>query len=169
MSTATLQPTAGVSLAQPFRRGGLSQGSGSNLVYRLQLTGYLALGLMAVGFPIPLTSSSGSFGIDGPHVQATITRTYFDKAERARLGWYLWVPVPLLLLGPRWSGGFVFVLLVRGVLAAIPHRQTAFWVHDVVQGQNKDRSTASFSAGPLVAAQFAAHTPRNVCAAYVLS
>ena len=35
-----------------------------------------------------------------PHVFATVTRTYFDKAERKKLGWFLWILVPLLFVGP---------------------------------------------------------------------
>jgi hypothetical protein len=64
------------------------------------LAGYLAVGLMWVGFPILLLQMIWFFGVDGPHVLATVTRTYFDKAERKKLGWFLWILVPLLLVGP---------------------------------------------------------------------
>ncbi len=64
------------------------------------LVGYLALALLAAGFPpIPLMLI-WLLGVDGPHVLATVTRTYFDRVERAKLGPTLWIPVPLLLLGP---------------------------------------------------------------------
>jgi hypothetical protein len=68
--------------------------------------GYLALGLMAVGFPITLIYLLWLVGVDGPHVIATVTRTYFDKQERQRLGWFLWVIVPLVVAGPLmvWAG-----------------------------------------------------------------
>src|SRR6185503_15726530 len=33
-------------------------------------------------------------------VLATVTRTYLDKAERRKLGAYLWVLVPLMAVGP---------------------------------------------------------------------
>jgi len=101
MSTATLQPGAGVSLAGPQRTQWIiSRGQDLTWFIGSSLISYLALGLMAVGFPVPLIQFIWFFGIDGPHVQSTITRTYFDKAERSRLGWFLWIPVPLLLVGP---------------------------------------------------------------------
>jgi len=48
---------------------------------------YLALALMALGFPVTLIYFIWLIGVDGPHVIATVSRTYFDKHERARLGW----------------------------------------------------------------------------------
>jgi hypothetical protein len=107
MSTATLHPAAGVSLPERAparwiisRRQDLIWFIGSALI------SYLALGLMALGVGVALIQFIWFFGVDGPHVQSTITRTYFDKAERARLGWFLWIPAPLLLLGPVmvWAG-----------------------------------------------------------------
>jgi hypothetical protein len=70
------------------------------------LAGYLALGLMAVGFPFTLIYFVWFVGVDGPHVIATVTRTYFDKQQRARLGWLLWTLPPLILIGPAfvWLG-----------------------------------------------------------------
>ena len=61
---------------------------------------YLALVLMATGFPITLIYLIWLVGVDGPHVIATVTRTYFDRQERKRLGWFLWVIFPLLIVGP---------------------------------------------------------------------
>ena len=61
---------------------------------------YLVLLLMAAGFPITLLWLICLIGIDGPHVAATITRTYFDRAERHRLGSLLWVVVPAMAIGP---------------------------------------------------------------------
>ena len=61
---------------------------------------YAALALMAVGFPVTLIYFIWFVGIDGPHVIATVTRTYCDKQERARLGWLLWMIVPLVAIGP---------------------------------------------------------------------
>jgi hypothetical protein len=101
MSTATLHSTAGISLSERLpsrwiisRRQDLIWFIGSALI------SYFALGLMALGVGVALIQFIWFFGVDGPHVQSTITRTYFDKAERARLGWYLWIPMPLLLVGP---------------------------------------------------------------------
>src|SRR5580658_4565352 len=74
---------------------------------------YLALVLMAVGFPITLIYLIWLVGIDGPHVIATVTRTYFDRQERKRLGWFLWVIFPLVIVGPVmvWAGqGSLFFL-----------------------------------------------------------
>src|SRR5713226_3431865 len=64
------------------------------------LAGYLALGLMAAGVPITLIYFIWFLGIDGPHVIGTVTRTYFDRQERKRLGWWLWAVAPLMALGP---------------------------------------------------------------------
>jgi hypothetical protein len=61
---------------------------------------YLALLLMAAGTSLTLIAFIWLVGVDGPHVIATVTRTYFDRSERARLGWLLWVLVPLMLVGP---------------------------------------------------------------------
>src|SRR5258707_4328658 len=64
------------------------------------LVGYVALGLMAVGFPMFLIYLVWILGVDGPHVIGTVTRTYLDRSERAKLGWWLWVVVPFLAIGP---------------------------------------------------------------------
>jgi hypothetical protein len=65
---------------------------------------YLALALMASGFPLTLIYFIWFVGVDGPHVIATVTRTYCDKQERARLGWWLWMIVPLMAIGPVMVG-----------------------------------------------------------------
>jgi hypothetical protein len=64
------------------------------------LVGYLALALMSVGVSLTLLTAIWILGVDGPHVTGTVTRTYFDKQERRRLGWLLWALVPLLFIGP---------------------------------------------------------------------
>lgn len=64
------------------------------------LPAYAAIALMAVGFPLLPLQVVWLFGVDGPHVLSTVTRTYFDRAERRKLGWLLWIPIPLLLIGP---------------------------------------------------------------------
>jgi hypothetical protein len=67
---------------------------------------YLVLALMAAGFPITPIYLTWFLAIDGPHVMGTVTRTYMDKRERQRLGWFLWIIVPFLLVGPAmvWAG-----------------------------------------------------------------
>ena len=64
------------------------------------LVGYLALALMVAGFPVQPLYIIWMFGVDGPHVLATVTRTYFDRNERTQLGWWLWIIVPFLAIGP---------------------------------------------------------------------
>ena len=64
------------------------------------LVGYLAIGLMTAGVPLALLTAVWILGVDGPHVTGTVTRTYFDRQERRRLGWLLWALVPLLFIGP---------------------------------------------------------------------
>jgi hypothetical protein len=61
---------------------------------------YAVLALMAAGFPLTPLYLIWLVGIDGPHVLATVTRTYFDKRERGRLGSLLWVVFPAMMLGP---------------------------------------------------------------------
>ena len=70
------------------------------------LAGYVALLALAAGFPLLTAFLVWNLAIDGPHVFATASRTYFDKQARARLGWKLWLIIPMLLLGPvMWSIG----------------------------------------------------------------
>jgi hypothetical protein len=68
--------------------------------------GYMALALLAAGFPITPIYLAWFLFVDGPHVMGTVTRTYLDKRQRERLGWFLWVIVPFLLIGPVmvWAG-----------------------------------------------------------------
>ena len=143
MSTATLQPGAGVSLAGPqptqwiiSKRQDLIWFIGSAVI------SYLALGLMTLGVGVALIQFIWFFGVDGPHVQSTITRTYFDKAERARLGWFLWIPVPLLLLGPlivfAGFGSFFFLFAVCWQQFHIVKQHFGFMM--LYKGKNKDRT-----------------------------
>src|SRR4051812_17917533 len=101
MSSATLQPAAGISESERLpSRWIISRNQDLIWFIGSAVISYCALGFMALGVGVALIQFIWFFGIDGPHVQSTITRTYFDKAERARLGWFLWIPVPLLLVGP---------------------------------------------------------------------
>jgi len=101
MSSATLQPAAGISQSERLpSRWIISRNQDLIWFIGSAVISYCALGFMALGVGVALIQFIWFFGIDGPHVQSTITRTYFDKAERARLGWFLWIPVPLLLVGP---------------------------------------------------------------------
>jgi hypothetical protein len=67
---------------------------------------YLALGLLVAGFPFTPIYLTWFLFVDGPHVMGTVTRTYMDKRERKRLGWFLWIIVPFVLIGPImvWAG-----------------------------------------------------------------
>jgi hypothetical protein len=143
MSTATLQPGAGVSLAGPqqtqwiiSRRQDLTWFIGSAVI------SYLALGLMSLGVGVTLIQLIWFFGIDGPHVQSTITRTYFDKAERARLGWFLLIPVPLMLMGPAMVlvgyGSLFFLFAVCWQQFHIVKQHFGFMM--LYKGKNKDRT-----------------------------
>lgn len=64
------------------------------------LVSYAVLALMAAGFPLTPLYLIWLIGIDGPHVWATVTRTYFDTNERRKLGSLLWVVVPAMIVGP---------------------------------------------------------------------
>jgi hypothetical protein len=108
MSTSAIAPpfSQGLGIAPARARWIISQKDDLIWFIGSAAVGYLALGLMAVGFPITLIYLLWLVGVDGPHVIATVTRTYFDKQERKRLGWYLWIIVPLIVAGPVmvWAG-----------------------------------------------------------------
>jgi hypothetical protein len=101
MSSATLSPHAAVlPVERPPARWIISKHQDLTWFIGSSLVSYVALALFALGFPILPVQLVWFFLVDGPHVASTVTRTYFDKAERSRLGWYLWLPLPLLLVGP---------------------------------------------------------------------
>jgi len=50
--------------------------------------GYAALALMSAGVSLTLLTTIWLMAW-GPHVCGTVTRTYFDRQERRRLGWLL--------------------------------------------------------------------------------
>lgn len=64
------------------------------------LAGYFALAWFAAGFAVFPLQVIWMLGIDGPHVLATVTRTYFDRQARRELGPALWAIVPFALIGP---------------------------------------------------------------------
>jgi|SRR5579883_371528 len=107
MSTSVLIPPAAPQLSSPWRTNWIiSRRDDLTWFIGPAAISYIAYGLMASGFPITLIYLIWLVGIDGPHVIATVTRTYFDKQERKRLGWFLWIIVPLTLAGPLmvWAG-----------------------------------------------------------------
>ncbi len=138
MSTAALTPAFPQALdVRPLRsRWIISRGQDLTWFIGSAAIGYLALGLMSVGFPITLIYLIWLVGVDGPHVMATVTRTYFDTEERKRLGWFLWI-IDSFNAG-RTSHGVgrasVPFLSVRRMLAALSHCETALWIHDAVEG-----------------------------------
>ena len=103
MSTASFVSSSPVSPAAPISTGTkwiISQREDLTWFIGSALAGYAAVALMWAGFPLLPLQAVWFFGIDGPHVLATVTRTYADKAERKKLGWFLWIVAPLLLVGP---------------------------------------------------------------------
>src|SRR5947208_2037231 len=97
MATATLNPIPARTWSANWiinRHEDLTWFIGSALV------GYVALGLMMAGFPLQPLILLWLLGIDGPHVAATVTRTYFDRNERKNLGMWLWILVPFSFIGP---------------------------------------------------------------------
>lgn len=100
-TTASVLPqTAVPGVAPAATRWIISQREDLTWFIGSALAGYLAIALMWAGFPLIPLQAVWFFGIDGPHVLATFTRTYADRAERKKLGWFLWIVVPLLLIGP---------------------------------------------------------------------
>jgi len=75
---------------------------GQDLIWFIgsSLVSYLAVVALELGIPAPLLFFFWTFLLDGPHVVATVTRTYMDDRERGRLGVLLWVVVPAVLIGP---------------------------------------------------------------------
>src|SRR5580692_12591803 len=113
MSSAVISPTFSGVPATAATRWIISRRDDLTWFIGSAAISYLALILMAVGFPITLIYLIWLVGIDGPHVIATVTRTYFDRQERKRLGWFLWVIFPLVVVGPVmvWAGqGSLFFL-----------------------------------------------------------
>lgn len=147
MRTATLQPAAGISLSDRLpTRWIISRNQDLIWFIGSAFISYFALGLMALGVGVALIQFIWFFGVDGPHVQSTITRTYFDKAERARLGWYLWIPVPLLVLGPAmvWAGlaSLFFLFAVCWQQFHIVKQHFGFMM--LYKAKNKDRDHTDF-------------------------
>jgi len=93
--------TQSVSLSPPGRAPWIISGR-EDLTWFIgsSLVSYAVLALMAAGFPVTPLYIIWLFGIDGPHILATATRTYLDRNERRRLGSLLWVVVPAMLVGP---------------------------------------------------------------------
>jgi hypothetical protein len=99
-STTLVSPAAALPTHQPSARWIISQRDDLTWFIGSALAGYLAIALLWAGFPIIPIQFVWFFVIDSPHVMATATRTYLDKEERRKLGWLLWIPIPLLLVGP---------------------------------------------------------------------
>ncbi len=70
------------------------------------IASYAILAAFLAGFPIVVMSFVMLLALEAPHVFATATRSYLDPAERRRFGWFLWLIVPLTVLGPAlvWLG-----------------------------------------------------------------
>src|SRR5258706_15158897 len=102
MSTSAMSPAMAPTLgAQPFRTNWIiSRRDDLTWFIGPAAISYLAFALMAAGFPITLIYFIWFVGVDGPHVIATVTRTYFDRQERKRLGRVLLVIVPPIPGGP---------------------------------------------------------------------
>ena len=112
MSTANiLTPSYAVSPTSPgwiiSKRDDLTWFIGS------ALAGYIALLALVSGFPILTAVLIWNLAIDGPHIFATASRTYFDKIARQKLGWRLWLIIPFALVGPvLWGSGFGWLLFL---------------------------------------------------------
>ncbi len=99
-TAASIGSPAAVPSAKPGARWIISRREDLTWFIGSALAGYAAIALMWAGFPLLPLQAVWFFGVDGPHVLATVTRTYADRAERKKLGWFLWIVAPLLLVGP---------------------------------------------------------------------
>ena len=97
MSTATFNISATRTISANWI---INQGEDLTWFIGSGLIGYFAIALMAAGFPVAPLYIIWMFGVDGPHVMGTVTRTYCDKNERAKLGPWLWILAPFLVIGP---------------------------------------------------------------------
>jgi hypothetical protein len=107
MSAATTLPSSGISGAETKpARWIISRSQDLTWFIGSAVAGYLALALMAAGVSVFPIMMFWLLLVDGPHVLSTVTRTYCDKAERTKLGWFLWIPAPFMLAGPAmaWAG-----------------------------------------------------------------
>jgi hypothetical protein len=128
MSTANiLTPSYAVSTTSPVwiisKRDDLTWFIGS------ALAGYVALLALVAGFPILTAVLIWNLAIDGPHVFATASRTYFDKIARQKLGWRLWMIIPFALVGPvLWSSGFgwLFIFVISWAQYHIAKQHVGF-------------------------------------------
>jgi hypothetical protein len=64
------------------------------------ITSYFILAAFIAGLPIVPLSFAMLVALEGPHVFATATRSYLDPEARKQFGWFLWLIVPLTLIGP---------------------------------------------------------------------
>ena len=91
------------------------------------LVSYTVLALMAAGFPLTPLYLVWLIGIDGPHVWATVTRTYFDNNARRRLGSLLWIVIPAMLIGP---------VMVRAGIESYFYIFAVAWLHTHIAKQH---------------------------------
>src|SRR5258708_2741853 len=116
MGTATLAPQSNALARMGEARWIISKREDLTWFIGSALPSYLTLAFLAAGAPLAPFQFLWFFGLDGPHVLATITRTYCDKEARRKLGWFLWMIVPLLAVGPAMAmagfGSLFFLLAV---------------------------------------------------------
>jgi hypothetical protein len=107
------------------------------------LLSYAAIGALQLGVPFALIFMIWIFGLDGPHVIATITRTYFDGQERARLGLFTWIIIPAIIIGPLavWAGQMELFLLFAVCWQAWHVAKQHFGFMMLYKAKNRERGT----------------------------
>jgi len=118
MSATNVLPSPGLSL--PERVASQSQRKPWIISQKDDLTWFIGSGLVSyatlaclmLGAPVLPFQLFWLFCVDGPHVLSTVTRTYCDRAERAKLGGFLWIPLPLMLIGPAMTLAGYFSLFM---------------------------------------------------------
>lgn len=108
--------------------------------------GYLSVALMWAGFPVTPIQFVWFFAIDNPHVMATATRTYFDKAERRKLGPLLWILPLLFLIGPSFvAAGYASVFFLAAFCWQQFHvTKQHFGIMMLYKAKNRDRDRLDF-------------------------
>lgn len=103
-----VSPISSISASSPYLLSNwlISKKSDFFWVFGGAIISYGILAAFFAGLPILPMSFAMLLALEGPHVFATATRSYLDSGERKRFGWFLWLVVPLTLLGPAfvWMG-----------------------------------------------------------------
>jgi len=155
MGTSALAPPSAASAPRSEARWIISKREDLTWFIGSALPSYLVLALLAAGAPVIPFQFVWFFALDGPHVLATVTRTYCDKEARGKLGWFLWMIVPLLLVGPAMAlagfGSLFFLIAVCWQHVHIVKQHFGFCMLYRAKNREKGNADAQFDRWFLLA------------------